>query len=213
MTEKKLPLTSMPIRIRGVVCASIATAATDVVKAVSPSKVVLRSRMSTILAVREQLRFAVPIGRSDRQDCGGPRHPQRPEQEGVGEAEHRAVGADADRQGDHGDEREPGAAREHPAAVADVARQILEPGEPALVAQRFHRLRDRAGPSSHLTRGVVGGQAAAARLVGGELGVQPQLVLEVVVGPAPADGSPQSMQPLAQHVPRPSARARRAGRP
>ena len=47
MTGKKLPLTSMPILSRGRRPASVAKPTVDVVNAASPSKLVLRSRMST----------------------------------------------------------------------------------------------------------------------------------------------------------------------
>src|SRR5688572_4104782 len=45
---------------------------------------------------------------------------QRPEHHGVGQAEHRGVGADANREGEHGKRREARVPPEHPQAVPQV---------------------------------------------------------------------------------------------
>ena len=86
-------------------------------------------------------------GKADRQDFGRMRHRQRPQQQRIGEAEHRAVGADANRQRQDGDEGEPRISGEHAPAVLeilpDAARKLEQPA-PAFTARGFLREQDVA---------------------------------------------------------------------
>jgi hypothetical protein len=137
-------------------------------------------------------------GRTDRKHLGGARHSERPEQERVGKAEHRAVGADADCKRDDRHRREARIFGEHAAAVAQVAREIVEPGQPALIAHRLHRLRDAAGLERGCASRRVGRRAAALRILGRELHMQPQLLFEVAVGAAATERAPEPDDPFAE---------------
>ena len=64
---------------------------------------------------------------SDRQQLARTWHREGPEQQRIGKAEDRAVRADANRQRHHRDDREARIPREHPAAVAQVLREPLQP--------------------------------------------------------------------------------------
>ena len=120
-------------------------------KATSPSKLVLRSRMSTYSRYEALmlLKPSTDIADPTVTHLAGPRHGQRPQQQRVGPAERGGVGADAQRERDDRHEREARVGGEHAAAVADVLRQALEPPEsPDSVACRFWamtRLDERRG--------------------------------------------------------------------
>ena len=72
-------------------------------------------------------RHAAPHVRSNRQPFGGPMHRQRPEQQIVGEAEHRHVRPGAERDRDHGDRGEARVACKDARAMPGVVCQASQP--------------------------------------------------------------------------------------
>jgi hypothetical protein len=56
-----------------------------------------------------------------------------------------------------------------------------QPGQATLVAQRFDRLRHPSGADRRVPRATLGGWTPAPGVLGGELQVQPQLLLEVAI--------------------------------
>ena len=110
---------------------------------------------------------------------------QRAEEYGVDEAEDGGVGGDADRQCQQRRARERGAAAQRADAVADVAREIVDPRDAALIAAGVHRLGEAGG-----------GRPRAG--VGGEREVRAQLLLEIGVAPIRAHQVADADDPLAQ---------------
>src|SRR5262249_45618214 len=82
-------------------------------------------------------------------------------------------------------------------AVLHVARQILDPGEPALIAHRFERLRHTARSKRGRASGRARRSAAPPLLVRRELEMRPQLLLEIRVAAGPMDRGDQALGPLA----------------
>ena len=79
------------------------------------------------------------------------------------------------------------------AAVAEVARQVVDPGQAALIAQRVHRLCDTA-PCRIVAvrRRAVAVMPARRRFVlGGEIEVEPQFFLELGIAAPAADRAPE----------------------
>ena len=74
------------------------------------------------------------------------RRPSRqwPEQQRVDEREHRAVGADAQREHEDDDGAESRRAARHPDRIPQVLKNGIHPGESALVPIGLDRLRDAA---------------------------------------------------------------------
>ena len=111
---------------------------------------------------------------------------ERPQQQRVSEAENGGVGADANREREDGDEGEPRTFREHPAAVAHVARDIVEPWQAALIAQRLHGLIDAASPDSRGSYSALGRARMVPLVLDGQLQMQPQFLFEVAIRTVPA---------------------------
>ena len=75
---------------------------------------------------------------------------QRLEQHAADDAEDRRVGADAERQREDDDGGEAGAVSQRAQRVPEIGRDALEPGQSALVAHGFGRLREAAGREQRL---------------------------------------------------------------
>ena len=96
------------------------------------------------------------------------------------EGKHRGVGADAEREGHRGDNREARMLQEHAQAVAQILEEVVERGErrqgahvfpdARLVAERAHRGVPR----------LVRAEAGVALLLGFELEVRAKLAMEIV---------------------------------
>jgi hypothetical protein len=123
---------------------------------------------------------------------------KRPQEHRVGQGEDRCVRADAERQRQHRDRGEHRIAAQGTNAVTQVARQIVEPRQTALVAHRLHRLRHTTGPDRRRSPGALDGVCAPALVLGGELQMQPQFCLEFGIPTARTHRSPQTRHPLAE---------------
>ena len=82
--------------------------------------------------------------------------------------------------------------------MAHVGSQILEPGQAALVAQRFHGLRRSAGPDSSGPYSLRSPVRPLARILGGQIQVQPQFFLQIAIRPARPKCSEEAVEPLAE---------------
>jgi hypothetical protein len=71
----------------------------------------------------------LPVDQDCVHDAVGAGVGKRVQQDGVDEREHRRGGADAEREGEHGDGGEPRVAAEGAKAVADVSRQLIDEAE------------------------------------------------------------------------------------
>ncbi len=145
-------------------------------------------------------RPAVDVECAGRDNRVGFRHRQWPQQQGVGEAEDRAVRADSNRQRSNRDQREGRCDRECANPIPDVAREVLEPRQATLIPHRLHCLGD------------TGVSRASAVRICFELEMGTQFPFEIrVVAPRP-DGLPQPDAPFAKgsHVRPPFIRARGA---
>ena len=93
---------------------------------------------------------------------------------------------DADRQGHRqpADQRQPPVPDEQPEPEPDIEPRRVEPGQPALIAQRFERLDAAAGGGPGEPRGLARRVALPPELVFSEGQVSGQLALQVIVGPA-----------------------------
>jgi hypothetical protein len=135
----------------------------------------------------------VGAGRTDRDDCAGLTNGKRTQNRGVGQAEDRAVRADAKRQGQDGDRGEQRAAAQQSYRMTRVAQEILEPGQAALVAQRVHRLRHPAGTDPCGPDRARPGVAAPSRVLGSQLEVQPQFLFEIAIRPTATERSEEAV--------------------
>jgi hypothetical protein len=124
-------------------------------------------------------------------------HRHGPEQNRVHEGDDRGIGADPDGERDNRHDGEAPRTQERAEGVADVAPEILQPRQRALIALPLDRLRHSAGAHAGCSCRGLGRQAAAPLVLGRQLEVRPQLVLEVGVRSRPADRRPQAREPLA----------------
>jgi hypothetical protein len=79
-----------------------------------------------------------------------------------------------------------------------VARKIVQPWQAALIAKRLHRLGDASRVDAGRLRRALGCLATAQGILGGELQMEPQFLLQVAIIPASAEGSPEPPDPLAE---------------
>ena len=155
-----------------------------------------------VLGVRGR-ELAEPLDRGDRSNCqdlGGTGHRQRAEQQGIGEAEHGGIGADADGQRDDGNRGKTLVSREEPGPVPQIAHQVVEPGQPPLIAKRFHGVLEVARFQPGRSRRALGRLAAALRLLGRQIHVEPQLLFEVTIRSPRADRAPQAVNPFTERT-------------
>ena len=151
-----------------------------------------------VFAIRRRQLVAEVVGGPDGEHVARTRHGERPEQQCVGEAEDGGVGADAEGQRDDGRRGEGGAAPQQVDTMAQVARQIVEPGKASLVAHRLHGLRDAAGRDPGYAPSALGGLAAAAGVLGGELEMKRQFLLEIAIRAAPPEHAAEAGDPFVQ---------------
>ena len=81
--------------------------------------------------------------------------------------------------------------------MAQVARQVVQPGQPSLISESVHRLRSGSGLDLRGAHSVGGLEAATSRGVCRHLQMQPELLLEVSVAPPSTQRSAETKQPLA----------------
>ena len=124
-------------------------------------------------------------------------HGHGPEQDGIHQREDRGVAADPDGERGNGRDRKAARTTERADGVANIAPDIFEPGQRALIALPLDRLRQAAGANARRARRLVRRKAATAFIGSRELDVQPQLLVEIGVGADAGDGGPQPRQPLA----------------
>ncbi len=117
---------------------------------------------------------------------------QGPEEHGVRDAEQRRVGADAERERQHGREREAGRAPQTADTDAQILTQRAEdrfpPAEPDFGFGGFEAAHPRPGGS----RRSVGGQSPSNLLLGREREVVTELVVQIAVGGVPEEQPAQS---------------------
>src|SRR6185312_8076921 len=127
----------------------------------------------------------------------------RTKQQAVDDGEHRRVGADAERQGEHdaGAERRFGANAAR--RVADVVRQAVDEGGAAAVADFFFRSFEAAERDQRVAAGVLEGDAALHVLFRFTRDVEAELRVELafdVAAPDQGAGAVAQVAPeFAQH--------------
>ncbi len=125
---------------------------------------------------------------------------QRAEEYSVSDTEHRGIGADAERDREHGDESERGCAGEHAGAVADVAPQGFSRREAPHITELLRHGRDIA----ELTAGGApgGGRIGARRFDLGcpHLEVERHLVIDVRVEAPAAGECAEAQQEIVQEA-------------
>jgi hypothetical protein len=125
-------------------------------------------------------------------------HRQRAQEHGVGEREDGGVGADAERERHHRDGGEQRIAAQAAHGVAQVASEVVEPRQAALVADRVEALRQGAAPHDGRAARIGRRRIAAARVLGRQLEMRAQFLGDVGVAPGRSQRAPQSPAPLAQ---------------
>ena len=104
---------------------------------------------------------------------------QHAEKRLIDQRKDSGIGADSEGEREHGGRCKAGAALQRAQAVAHVARDVLEPGQASLVANRIHRLRAASGLNPRDPHRFVRIASATSRRFRRELNVQAQLLLEV----------------------------------
>ena len=104
---------------------------------------------------------------------------KRGHQHGVHEREDCRVGANPQAEGQHRHRGEARVSREHPQAEADVLEESLHEGQAALVAVRFLHLLAAAEVAARREAGLLERQPAADVLLGQQLQVALQLLVEL----------------------------------
>ena len=117
------------------------------------------------------------------------------EQRRVDHAEDGGVGADAERERDHGDSSEAGGLGERAESEAHVAPKFLQPRQAAGVAVRFTGLIDAAESNARLTSRHLRCHAGADIVRGGGFKVLGQLCVEVGIERGLGEDGPESRQP------------------
>src|SRR5208282_2427701 len=117
-----------------------------------------------------------------RQDCLGMRIGNDVEQGGVHHAVDRRVGADAQREGEHGDQREARVAAQLAGAIAQILNEGFEPGAGAGAADFLFDLLEAAQFDARGAAGFCGRQPGAEFLFGEQVQVCTDLRVEVAVG-------------------------------
>ncbi len=108
-------------------------------------RVVALSKLDELRAVdRKLIEPQLREPAADQNELARARIRQRPKQHAVDDAEDRGVGADAERQREHGDDREAGRARQSANRVARVLRELVQPLAAPHVARDFANGRDIA---------------------------------------------------------------------
>ena len=115
----------------------------------------------------------------------------------IDEAEDGGVGADGERQRGDRDRGEQWRADERARGVANIADEVFQPGQPALIAALLHRLRDAARLQPRLSQRLVVRQAAPLQLVGEHFHMEPELLFHVGVFRRLAERAPEPPQPCA----------------
>ena len=110
---------------------------------------------------------------------------QGPQHERLVDLEQRGIRADAERQRQQRDEREDGRVTQGAQRVSQVARQIVEPTPPALVAAAFEDRVQRAEFATRPARRLVGRNAFGFELRGALLQVERQFLREAPFGVRP----------------------------
>ena len=123
---------------------------------------------------------------------------KRPEEHGVRQGEDRRVRADAERERQHRDRGKERIPAQGAKPITQVASQIVEPRQTALIAHRLHRLRHTPGPDRRRPPASSSGVGAPPLVLGGQFQVQPQLRLELGIPTARTQRAPQARDPLAE---------------
>ena len=131
----------------------------------------------------------------DAHDAPGVGIRQRPYQQAVDDAEHRGGGASAQREDEHHRGREAGRPPEAADGVAQVAPQVVEPAPAPHVARPLANRGGVAQPPTRRAQGFVLGDADVALTFALQLQVEPELLLQVLLGLAPAEIRQQPAEP------------------
>ena len=202
MTSKKLPLTSMPNRGAGCAAASAANPNVSAVKPVRPAKVVLRSRISTysgydaVSSLNPSTDVTDPtVSTSAGRGTGSGRSSSASAKLNTAELAPMPIASETTATAG-----EPLVSREEPGTVPQIAHQVVEPGQPSLIAKRLHGALEVARFQPGRSRGALGRLAAALRLLGRQFDVEPQLLFEVTIRSPRAERSPQAVNPFTERT-------------
>ncbi len=110
----------------------------------------------------------------------------RLQQNGVHDAEHRRVRANAERQHSYGGDGENGIAPQRRESVAKVSQQRFDPSKAALVAMLFLHLFDSSEGTASGAASFLRRQAAGEGISFGQLDVSENLVFEFPIEAPPA---------------------------
>ena len=116
---------------------------------------------------------------------------QRAQQHGVDDAEHHRVGADANREREHGDRREPRRAAHQTRAAAQILEGHVEPRQARAIAIAFLRLFDPAEAPEGPPACLVARHPGADVVVDVQLQVAFELVRELALAPVTSEKTEQ----------------------
>jgi hypothetical protein len=125
-------------------------------------------------------------------------HRQRPEQHGIRHREDCRVRADAERKRQSCHRGERWATAQPPEPIPEVAGQIVEPRQAALITHRVHAPGDPAGVDRGDSLGVVRLGTLPPRVIRAHLEVEAQFLFELGVSPVRSQASPKADDPLTQ---------------
>src|SRR5215510_11833145 len=84
--------------------------------------------------------------------------------------------------------------------MAQVARQVVQPGQPSLISESVHRLRNGSGLDLRGAHSIGGLEAATSRVLCRHLQMEPELLFQVSVAPAWKQRSPETVNPFAKEA-------------
>ena len=123
---------------------------------------------------------------------------QRAQQDSVGHAEHRGIGANAEGQHEHGDNSERGVSAQSAGAVAEILREVFHPVDAARVAACLFVLRNRPqGPQRGVAR-LFRGQSGVSSFLNLAFKMILQFLIEILLDLAAAKQRPQEKAKLYQ---------------
>ena len=141
--------------------------------------------------------MALLVGGPDQHEAPRVGKRQRPEQDGVDDAEDGRVRADPETQREHGDEGEGRRPPQHARAVPHVLRDVLQHGDPAALAVLLAHAADAAEPNQRVTARIGRRHPGTDVVVDVHLQMARQLVPQVAIAPRRREESPEPEQPRA----------------
>jgi hypothetical protein len=137
---------------------------------------------------------------------------QRAQEHGVDDAEHPGVGADPQRQGDHGGRGQAGAPAEHAERLPQVLQEGVERDPDVRVAGALAHQQRVAEGLAGARAGLVRRQAFRGELPGPHVEVEPQLLVDLLRQRAGAEDVADAAEQRHRHLRRAATPGRRPGR-